>query len=1100
MRTAFLTKITLIICIVLSDLSVISQKNYSFEHLTKKDGLSQGTVNCILKDSRGFMWFGTNDGLNKYDGSTIEIFRHKTNDRGSLSNNLILSIVEDGNERLWISSFDGTLQYFDLNNSTLNSYLNLFPGDTNALGKKTIYKVCYQNPDIIWAASKNSIYKLDLKNFKISEFSNDLLTPALPWGNITDVVYDGIGRIWFGTQISGIYYIDLQTDKIYHVSEFVTNNQLTNIPEITTLAIGADSNIWIGTFGNFIYVLNPKTFEVENVNYKNYELLRNLDVMYVLSITSDNDSSVWIGTNGGGVQLMNVFTRNVQLFSYNPNDPKGLLSLNNKSFHIDENNCIWIGDNGFGLNYYFPFAKEFRTITKSSGSLEGLPFSSIRSIYKDSENILWVSGYGGLSVFDENLKLINHYFNTRPIYVIFPDLQDNKLLWVCHEGGGLLLINKKTGAIIRNISENTPFPNGIVGKGVYSVVLDGQNGFWVGTNIALNYIDRKTFKVTSISSSDPKNFIPYGRLRAMLLDSKKRLWIGSMGDGISVRFKPDGYFVPFKNIEEDESTISSNSILCIFESSEGKIYIGTDKGLNRYDDKNGRFETFSKENGLPNDVIYGILEDKDGNLWLSTNEGLSKFNPKAESFRNYDLQDGLSGNEFNSGAYFKDNQGIMYFGGIDGLTYFNPESIHDNPLKPRIHITFLKKGNEIVKMNPPISKRKEITLQYNEPIISIGFSALNYYKPDKTRYAYRLSVNNTGEWIDLQYKNTIELNQLRAGTYTLQIIASNNDQVWNEEGNELIIHVIPPVWQRWWFIAMIVLLISSTSIFIIMLRFRIIKNQNLKLENEVQIRTQKLVIANNDLKNEIEERMKIEKELVESNRTKDKFFSIIAHDLKSPFNALLGLSEFMIEDYDNISEDEKKSYLVTFKNSIHEVFKLVQNLLTWSRSQRGYVQYSPDLIDLKVLIEENLNINRQQAIKKNIEIRSDLRTFLNVWADQNMVETVLRNLISNAIKFTKNGGKIDVKVDEMADEVIISVIDTGIGMNLETQKKLFLLDEKMSTRGTENEHGTGLGLILCQEFVTKNNGILRVSSTEGKGSIFSFTLPKRYEQLVNNKE
>lgn len=1100
MKSAFLYRFTLTICIVLYGLLAISQKKYSFEHLTKKDGLSQGTVNCILKDSRGFMWFGTNDGLNKYDGSTIEIFRHKTNDPGSLSNNLILSIVEDQNDRLWISSFDGTLQYFDLINSTLNSYLNLFPGDTNALGKKTIYKVCYQNPDIIWAASTNCIFKLDLKNFKISKFSNDQLTPALPWGNITDVVYDEIGRIWFGTQRSGMYYIDLPSDKICHVPEIVSENPPANIPEITTLSIGADSNIWIGTFGNYIYVLNPKTFEVENIKYNDYEPLLNNEVVFVLSIEADNDSSVWIGSNGGGVQLMNVFTRKVQVIDYNPNDPKGILSLNNKSFHIDENNCIWIGDNGFGLSYYFPFAKEFRTLTKGSGPLDGLQFSSIRSVYKDEENILWVGGYGGLSFFNEDLKLINHYFNSRPVYLIFPDILDSNSLWVCYEGGELLLINKKTGTILRDINENTHFPNGIIGRGVYSVVLDGQKGFWVGTNNALNYIDRKTFKVTSISYSDPKNFIPYGRLRAMLLDSKKRFWIGSMEGGLSVRFKPDESFVHLKNVEEDKSSISSNSILCIFESLDGKIYIGTDKGLNRYDDENNRFETFSMENGLPNDVIYGILEDDDSNLWLSTNEGLSKFNPKTDSFRNYDFQDGLSGNEFNSGAYFKDNQGIMYFGGIDGLTYFNPEAIHDNPVKPRIHLTFLKKGNEIVKLDPPICKRKEITIQYNEPIISIGFTALNYYKPNKTRYAYRLSVDNTGEWIDLQHKNTIEFNQLRAGTYTLQIIASNNDQVWNKEGHELIIHVIPPVWQRWWFIIMIILLISSSAIFFIILRFRLIKNQNLKLENEVRIRTQKLVIANNDLKNEIEERMKIEKELVESNRTKDKFFSIIAHDLKSPFNALLGLSEFMIEDYDNISEDEKKSYLITFKNSIHEVFKLVQNLLTWSRSQRGYVQYSPDLIDLKALIEENLNINRQQAIKKNIDIRSDLHSFLYVWADQNMIDTVLRNLISNAIKFTNNGGKIEIKVEEMVHEVIISVIDTGIGMNLETQKKLFLLDEKMSTRGTENEHGTGLGLILCQEFVAKNNGILRVSSIEGKGSTFSFTLPKRYEQLVNSKD
>jgi signal transduction histidine kinase/ligand-binding sensor domain-containing protein len=1078
----------------------IAQKKYSFEHLTKKDGLSQGTVNCIHKDSRGFMWFGTNDGLNKYDGSTIEVFRHKTKDTLGLSGNLILSLAEDQNERIWISSFDGTFQYYDLNNSTFNSYQNLFIGDTNALEEKTIYNICYQHPDILWAGSKDCLFKLDLKNKKITKFSNNLMTDPLQWGNITDVAYDGIDRIWFGTQYSGMYYIDIHTDKLFHGQEKSTGKHPTDIPEITAFTIGADSNIWIGSFGNYLYVLNSKTLEVEKLNHLDSDILHNQDVIYILAIAADNDSSVWVGTNGGGVVIINVFTRKTQILSYNSSNTGGLLSQNNKSFHIDNNNCIWIGDNGFGLNYYFPFAKLFRTLTKSNESIEGLQFRSIRSIYKDDDNKLWVSGYGGLNVFDEDFKLINNFFKGHPVYIIFPDLLDHNLLWISLEGGGLVLIHKKTGAIIEEINEGADIPDRIKGKGIYSVLLEDQNGFWVGTDNSLKYINRKTFKVTAYPTFDQSDNIPKGRMRAMLLDSKDRLWIGSIEGGLSVRLKPDESFIALRNVALDKSGISSNSILCIFESSENKIYVGTDKGLNVFDDKNGNFKTFSVENGLPNDVVYGILEDEKNNLWLSTNEGISMFNPKTESFRNYDIQDGLSGNEFNSGAYHKDKDGIMYFGGIDGITYFNPEEIHDNPIKPRIHITYLKKGNEIVKLDPPIIKREELTLQYNETNISIGFTALNYYKPDKTRYAYRLSVNNTGEWIDLQHKNTIELNQLRAGTYTLHIIASNNDQVWDNAGHKLIIHVIPPIWKRWWFITIVILIISSTAIFFIILRFRIIKNQNLKLENEVQIRTMKLLVANNDLKNEIEERMKIEKALLESNNTKDKFFSIIAHDLKSPFNALLGLSEFMVEDYDNISEEEKKSYLVTFKNSVQEVFKLVQNLLTWSRAQRGYVQYNPDLIDLKLLIEENININRQQAVKKNIELYSDLRKSMIVWADQNMIDTVLRNLISNAIKFTEKRGLVNIKVEEQPDEVIISVIDTGIGMDVETQKKLFLLDEKMSTRGTENEHGTGLGLILCQEFISKNNGTLRISSTLGKGSTFTFTLPKRYEQLVNNKE
>jgi signal transduction histidine kinase/ligand-binding sensor domain-containing protein len=1087
MQKSLIQKLILLLGLFIN-LAVFGQKHYIFEHITKKDGLSQGTINAIIEDKKGFMWFGTNDGLNRYSGASLTVFRHNERDSLSLNGNLINALAEDHEGRIWISTSSGMLQYYDPFTSEFHPYLKLIPDDTSGLDKISVTSLFFQAPDILWAGAMDKLFKIDLKTNYIQLYTPDNKDLDNLWGEVACFKKDNSGRLWIGTTSGVLMYLSDATDKITKLFRF--DSELVNIKSaIMTMEICADSNLWIGTFGSYITILDLKSLKFIETNWKKIIL----DSYLVYSIADGKDSTVWVGTSGGGVQLINAFSKKIISFNSNPNNHKGFLSGSFKRILVSKDNFVWLGNNGLGVYLYYPFAKDFLIITQNNKYENTLQFSSIRAIYKDSQNRLFIAGYGGLNIFDSELNLLGHYFKTLPVYSLLPHNKDKNLIWVGIEGAGLCLFNIEKGSIIHEFI-NHPNPLApIDGSNIYTMTQADENSLWLGTENALCYFDQNTFKSTNIKANETSSVLPIKKVRAILTDSKKRFWLGSLEGGLAMKTSGNSAYQIFKYNGNNSGSISSNTIYSIFEDSKGRIFIGTHNGLNLYNEATGKFKKYSSLSGLPNDVVYGIIEDlPTGNLWLSTNEGLSRFNPDTEVFRNFNEEDGILGNEFNGGAYYKDNQGVIYFGGISGLTYFKPELIKDNPIKPKVIFTYLKKGNVIVKMNPPISEVNKITLEYNEPNVSIGFDALNFYKPEKTEYAYRLSKNDNSEWIQLQKKNSIELNQLRSGVYKLEVVASNNDNIWNTNYTDLTIIVVPPFWASWWFMTLATIIIIIIAISGIYLRMKILRRQRDKLEVEISVRTEKLRISNEELIKEIAERKRIEKDLQETNQTKDKFFSIISHDLRSPFNAMIGLSELLASEYDSFDEAERKSVFDSFRSSISDLYKLLQNLLTWSRSQSGKMQYNPEIIDLKQIIENNINLVRQQSNQKSIHIYMNIEHKTIAWADKQMIDTVVRNLLSNALKYTHREGRIDINVQNNQSGVTVCLKDSGVGMSEITRQKLFRIDEKISLQGTENEGGTGLGLILCKEFISINKGSISVESELGKGSTFCFTLPKRY--------
>jgi signal transduction histidine kinase len=485
---------------------------------------------------------------------------------------------------------------------------------------------------------------------------------------------------------------------------------------------------------------------------------------------------------------------------------------------------------------------------------------------------------------------------------------------------------------------------------------------------------------------------------------------------------------------------------------------------------------YDNTNVLPNNRIHAITQDDNGDIWISSNSGISRLNPEIQSIRNYSKEDGLQGDQFFQQSFLKTRKGELYFGGYSGFNSFYPDSLKDNNFIPPVYITDFQIFNKPIDYNSPqfpthISEAKEIKLKWDQSVFSFSFVAINYSHPNKNKYAYIMEgFEKDWNYTDAM-RRYVTYTNLDPGEYTFRVKASNNDEVWNEKGVSLKIIILPPWWDTLWFritmIATVIFLFAS----ILFSRVKQLKSQKLQLEKSVAIKTA---------------------ELYELNASKDKFFSIIAHDLKNPFNTIIGFSEMLKEAILSKESNDVYKYASIINVSSVQTFRLLENLLEWANSQRGKISFVPVDVNLKSVISEEFLLLGDLAGAKKIELKSYLYDDLTIRADINMLRTVLRNLISNAIKFTHRNGRVLVNAIVYRNILEVSITDNGVGMSREIMAKIFRIDSNLSSRGTEDEKGTGLGLFLCREFVEKHGGKIWAESEEGKGSTFKFILPMTY--------
>jgi signal transduction histidine kinase/ligand-binding sensor domain-containing protein len=811
-----------------------------FEQLSLEHGLSQSVVLGILQDSKGFLWFATQDGLNRYDGYEFVVYKHDSEDPTSISDSFAQAIFEDQDGVLWIGTNVGGLNRFDRETGTFTHYRH-DPNDPNSLS------------------------------------NNDVQT----------IYQDREGTFWIGTQGGGLNRFDPQTETFAHYPFDAKDPAGLGSNNVLTLYQDREGRLWVGTAGGGLSQLDRETgtfVRYQNVPNDSHSLSNDV----VQSILQDREGTLWVGT-ADGLNRFDPTDATFTSYHHDPNDAGSLSSNDVEVIHQDSTGELWLGTDGGGLNRFVPETESFTHLQHDPRDPYSLSIDSVESILEDREGILWFGTFGGgINKFNRRTEVFEHYRNNPDdanslsqniVWSIYKDPEGT--LWIGTDSGGLNRFDRSTGTFARY--QNDPNdPESLGGDTVWSIYRDPEGVFWVGSNAGLS-----RFTPESGAEAGKEKFVhdTMPPVLSIYQDHTDRIWLGTLGGGLFVSDGED-MLGQYQHDPRDPSSLSSNQVVTIFEDREGTIWVGTfNGGLNRFDratetfthyqndpgdprslshntvlticqDQGGtlwigtlggldRFEAapetfihYREKDGLPNEVIYSILEDEEtGHLWFSTNRGLSRFDPLTEDFENYDVDDGLQSNEFNMGSYTKGSDGEMFFGGINGFNAFYPSEIEDNPLIPPLVLTSLTQGGEAIDLEKAIDSVNEITLRWPNTFFEFEVAALSYVRPEKNQYAYILEGFRNETWNEINTRRYGRYTNLPGGTYTLRIRGSNNDGLWNEEGISLRITIVPPFWATWWFrgIAILALIVAGVTGY--RLRVRSVEERSQELAALVKERT-----------------------------------------------------------------------------------------------------------------------------------------------------------------------------------------------------------------------------------------------------------------------
>ncbi len=1104
-----------------------------FQSYNTKDGLSQTHVLCIYQDSKGYLWFGTYNGLNRFDGKNFKVYQLSKSNSNTISGNWIKNITEDRDGNLWVSTYTSGVNKIDMRTQKIFRY-QYKADDKNALPSNETYQIHVDDKGLVWIATARGLCRYNEKKKNFITYTSNLESEVTGDANIVYAIHEiDEDTLWLGTDADELILFSRSSGLF---SSFSYKKPAINTTGNFAKVVASDSrdNLWVGAINHGLFRIDTRERKSHYYNVgkgKFQPSSRN-----VRSIFVDEKDNIWVGTDGGGLNIFNRYDSSFIKYEFKQYRKYGLTSGNGiYSIFKDKDGRIWMGLYNGGICYYDPQSYKFDTYYHDIYDNTSISENAILSLFQDSKGRIWVgTDGGGLNHFDKDRGTFKRYMHdpndkrsiaSNVITAIQEDNEGNLLLGTWNEG--FMIYSPETGLKkqYRSIPGDT---TGLPHDDVWSIVKDNNGDFWIGTlkgGIAMYDPESDTFEQFGPASNRKSKPLHYD-IRTMFVDKDGIIWAGTLRTGVTYFNPSDKEFKYILHNPDNENSLSKNDVRSIYRDHKGNMWFGTNGGgLNKYYKSTGKFELYTVNNNLPGDAIHGIQEDRSGNLWISTTNGICRFNPVSKDVRNYGISDGLQGNDFKYNSSLKTHDGYLLFGGIDGLSVFHPDSVIENTKKPEIVFTDFRLNNESVIIggkDSPLQQHvdyvDEVVLTYNQKSFSIEFAALNYTAPDQNQYAYKLEEFDE-DWQYSGNHNVATYTNLDPGEYTFRVIASNNDNVWNKEGRTLTIIVLKPFWMKWWFISILILFAILVAYALNELRVYRIKRRYIELEKIVDQRTSELMEINSMLKKRTDElnqsnklleteqkhvrdqakilseqKEKLEEfnnNLVELNATKDKFFSIIAHDLRNPFNTLIGFLDMLVEKYEQWNNEKRLEIIDLIRRDVNKTFGLLENLLEWSKTQRGILNYNPEPVDLNELIEFNTQQFLATAQAKKIELLNTVGVDSPVViADKHLLNTIFRNLVSNAIKFTNSGGFVKIEAHEGDRYIEIVVVDNGVGIEKETQEKLFRIDKHHSTYGTEDEKGSGLGLILCKEFVKKLKGRIWIHSEIGKGSEFHFTIPK----------
>jgi len=1018
------------------------QQPILFDHLGVEKGLSQTSVLAICQDKKGFMWFGTRNGLNRYDGYNIKVYQYSNTDSLSISRNYVVSLLSDSHQNLWVGTDIGLNKYNEktdnferitaspkgLSNNIINCITedkkgNIWIGTLNGLNllingepskikvffKDAVYRnirtVKQDHEGNILIGTSAGLIKMTFKNesYQTTVFRNQGKPGDISENYITGIIEDNQHKLWISTQDNGLNLFNptTKTFKNFKHSNTQKNSLVNNT--IRTMVLDDAGKLWIGTLDG-ISVMDTQNFNCVNLQY-DPDNKKSLSQNSVHRLYKDQNGSIWVGTYFGGININYPYTTAFNIYSTNKNTP----SINNNvvsAFAEDENKNLWIGTEGGGLNYFNRSTNNF-TAFKNDGRGNSIKSNLIKKIILDETGKLWIGTHsGGLNVYNSKTGTFNNFnFSRHP-----EDVPDEVTAVAEDRNHHLYVATQRNGIKITN-PEKTKFydfklPN-ILSK---SAVVK-----------ALMVTDRVYFGTTSglcIYDIDKKEFYT-------LCDTKTK--------------RPLDYYV--------------NGIT---ETTNKEVYICTyNNGLIRYDQKNNKLISYTVKNGLPNDNVLGVLEDNKGNLWVSTANGLSMFNRKNKTFKNYTVADGLPGNEFNANAFFKSVNGEMFFGGYNGFISFYPNRIQTNIKAATLVITDLKVDNKVVKINAEdglldqnIGLKDKLVFSSDQNTFSLNFALLNFIKPEKNRYAYKLDGFEKN-WNDVSIPTAAYTN-LPPGNYTFMVKGVNNDGIPSANIRKISITVNPPFYRTWW--AYLFYFCAFAAISFVFIRYLLIKAV-LKKEKEI-------------------------------NEHKLEFFTNISHEIRTPLTLIVGPLDKLIE---NAKDDPALNRdLQPIKNNADRLMNLVTELLDFRKAESGKMALHVSPGNAVKFCKEIFLAFQNMAIAKNIDYQFETeQAEIELYFDKVQMEKVLFNLLSNAFKFTPVNGKISLKIEVEKQIVNIKICDNGKGIPLENQANLFTNFYQANASTTI---GTGLGLSFSKSIVELHHGQIGFESTPKNDKAFGHTV------------
>lgn len=1112
---------------------------YEFHNLTPQMGLSEANVSSIFRDHQGFLWVGTYDGLNKYDGIDFEYFQYESDNPNSLSANDVKSVFEDSYNTLWIGTVKGINRY----NRDMNNFDRVLFNDTDSNEVVEVKKIIEDKKGQVWVAANKGVYKFNIeRNVFEKMFQEHYTQNNLPF--CEDITIDKKGNLWIGFSTK-VLKVDFISNNITVYNNKSGKNRLS-ANGIICVHADNQNRLWIGYYNSGLDRIDIETGALEtyeNINNNSKSLSNN----YVMSIIEDGENNIWIGTDNG----LNIYNETSNNFTrlHSTGADNSMLTDIIQCAYVDNEGSIYFGCRGGGVSMHDKRMSKFKKFTPQVGNLNSLSSSSVIAFTEDANQKIWIAvDGGGINYFNPTTNEFKHFkhlpqnknsLTNNKVLAVVAD--NNNGLWAGMWQGGLCYYKIVNNSLVfqrKYLKVNNDDPES---TSVFDLYKSANGDIWVGTygSGAFKYNKQaQRFDQIKLNTNTNKNF-NYQSVVDMLDDGDNYIWFCTLDDGLIKYNKKTGLHKQFKASEESNDSLPSLAVNAIVKDLDGNIWVGTANGLSRFNAQNLTFKTFTIKNGLPSNLIYGLLLDNTGNLWCSTNRGLAEINIVSNDsiyVKSFTIIDGLQDNYFNPWAYFKSSTGSLYFGGIKGFNTFNPEKINYNKVVPKVYLTeFLlfnepitnyKQPNSVLKKH--IKETQKIVLNHNQFNFTLRFRALNLINSEQNSYAFILE-NLEDKWNYVGNQKSATYTKIPHGEYIFRVKASNNDGVWNEKGAAVHITILPPWYKTWAFKIALVVLIVIIIFIIYSIRVSSLKEQKKILEQSVKQRTKELESANvelakkqNEIQQQNQELIASEEELQQLNEellaTNDQLYhqkeeleatlqnlketqsqlvqsekmaslgiltSGIAHEINNPLNFIQGgkfQMEMQIKQHCPDKASLFKPIIDIIDEGIKRATKIVSSLNQFNRKTESYNEEC----NIHNIIENCLLILHSK-MEFRIEVQKELNNDdLIVLGNDGELHQVFLNVLTNAVQAIDEQGTIQIITHATSDKTgTVQIKDSGKGILEEN------IDKITSPFFTTKEpgEGTGLGMSISYAILKKHGALLKYNSEPHKGTTVTLTFP-----------